>query len=52
MAYPRPFGVLYKEDRAVYEELLAEQERGIAPKRTEEDLDALISGDAYWQVGQ
>jgi hypothetical protein len=23
--YPRPFGALYKEERAVYEELLAEQ---------------------------
>ena len=52
LTYPRPFGVLYKEDRAVYEELLADQEKGIAPKRTAEDLDALISGDASWQVGE
>ncbi|MEO1054588.1 MAG: 2-oxoacid:ferredoxin oxidoreductase subunit beta, partial [Bacteroidota bacterium] len=45
---PRPFGVLYQEERPVYEELLIEQIDNAKAK--ERSLDDLLRGDNTWEV--
>lgn len=46
---PRPFGVFYKANRYTYESVLEEQmER--AKKQKSDDLDALLSGENFWEV--
>lgn len=47
-ALPRPFGVFYKTERPVYEDLLNQQI--MAHKGEEADLDKLLSGDNWWEV--
>jgi 2-oxoglutarate ferredoxin oxidoreductase subunit beta len=49
-ALPRPFGVLYEEERFCYEKAMQEQiDKAIAVKG-EGDLDALIRGAHTWMV--
>jgi len=47
---PRPFGVLYQEDRACYEEAMAEQINKAVELKGEGDLDKLIQGSHVWDV--
>ncbi|RMG76342.1 MAG: 2-oxoacid:ferredoxin oxidoreductase subunit beta [Bacteroidetes bacterium] len=48
--FPRPFGVLYAVERPTYEDRLFEQlETAVAQKGTG-DLDALIAGNATWEI--
>jgi len=46
---PRPFGIFYREDRALYEDLMAQQ---IADRKKKGDgnLDALLSGNSTWEI--
>ena len=49
---PRPFGVLYQEQRPTYEELLHTQIEGITEKKGAGDLDALLHSGDTWTVGE
>ncbi len=45
---PRPFGIFYREDRAVYEDVLEGQIRDHAHEKA--DLDELLRGPNWWQI--
>ncbi len=47
---PRPFGVIYQEDRPQYQELLSTQIEQIKTSKGEGNLDALLSGNSTWQI--
>lgn len=47
---PRPFGVLYKEDRYRYEEAMEEQIQYAIKKNGKGNLDQLLSGSNVWEV--
>ena len=47
---PRPFGVLYREERPTYGELLHTQIEGITEKKGAGDLDALLHSGETWTV--
>ncbi len=48
-ALPRPFGVIYSEERPTYEAQLFDQLE-TAKRRGEVDLDAMIAGDKTWEI--
>ncbi len=47
---PRPFGVIYQEDRPQYQELMSEQIEQTKKAKGEGDLDALLSGSSTWII--
>ncbi|NBB72951.1 MAG: 2-oxoacid:ferredoxin oxidoreductase subunit beta [Bacteroidetes bacterium] len=47
---PRPFGVIYREERPTYEELLHTQIDGITERKGEGDLDALLHAGDTWTI--
>lgn len=49
-ALPRPFGILYQEDRFRYEEALNEQLNLVKAQKGSPDLDKLLAGVNTWQV--
>ena len=49
-ALPRPFGVIYKEDRGTYEDALNAQLEEAVAQKGEGDLDALIAGPNAWVI--
>lgn len=49
-ALPRPFGILYQEDRYCYEDAMADQLKQAVDKKGEGDLDQLIRGTNTWVV--
>ncbi|MEQ9186102.1 MAG: 2-oxoacid:ferredoxin oxidoreductase subunit beta [Cryomorphaceae bacterium] len=49
-ALPRPFGVFYREDRYLYEEVMQEQIDKAKAVKGEGDLDQLIRGGHTWKV--
>lgn len=49
-SFPRPFGVLYSEERFTYEAAMAEQIENAKKLKGEGDLDALIGGSNTWEV--
>jgi 2-oxoglutarate/2-oxoacid ferredoxin oxidoreductase subunit beta len=48
--FPRPFGVLYSEDRPVYEENMANQISETAQKKGKQPLNQILSGDKTWNI--
>lgn len=48
--FPRPFGVIYREDRPCYEYLLKDQQDDAVTKNGQGDLNALIKGNRTWTV--
>lgn len=48
--FPRPFGVLYAEDRPAYDEGVVAQVQHAKDTQGEADLDLLISGHETWEV--
>lgn len=48
--FPRPFGVLYSEDKPCYDEQVVAQINHAKETQGEADLDALISGGETWVV--
>ncbi|GAB5408988.1 MAG: 2-oxoacid:ferredoxin oxidoreductase subunit beta [Balneolaceae bacterium] len=48
--FPRPFGVLYSEDRPCYDQQVVAQVNHAKETQGEADLDALISGGETWVV--
>ncbi len=49
-ALPRPFGVLYREERPTYEELLHTQIEGTTARKGKGDLDALLHAGDTWTI--
>lgn len=47
---PRPFGVIYREERPTYEELLHTQIDGITEEEGEGDLEALLHAGDTWTI--
>ncbi len=47
---PRPFGVIYREDRFTYDQALLNQVKQAIEKQGEGDLDTLIRGKNSWVV--
>lgn len=47
---PRPFGVLYREERPTYEELLHTQIEGITERKGAGDLEALLHAGETWTI--
>jgi 2-oxoglutarate ferredoxin oxidoreductase subunit beta len=48
--FPRPFGVIYTEDRPSYEEMLIEQIEELGRKKGKMSLDRILSGDKTWNI--
>lgn len=47
---PRPFGVLYQEDRPIYEEELEKQFARAVKAKGSGDLDRLLEGENHWEI--
>lgn len=47
---PRPFGVLYQEDRPIYEEELEKQFTRAVKAKGSGDLDRLLEGENHWEI--
>lgn len=48
--FPRPFGILFEQERAPYEKLVAEQMAYAKKRNGDDDLEKLLSGDETWVV--
>jgi 2-oxoglutarate ferredoxin oxidoreductase subunit beta len=48
--FPRPFGVLYEEDRFCYEDAFEQQIKEAIALKGEGDLDKLLKGNNIWTV--
>lgn len=48
--FPRPFGVIFSETRATYEDLLAGQIKEAKNNKGEGDLDKLLKGNNSWII--
>ena len=48
--FPRPFGVIYTEDRPVYEESMADQISQVTNKKGKTSLNKILSGDKTWEI--
>lgn len=48
--FPRPFGVFYTEERAVYEDMMAAQIEAVKQKKGKTPLNKLLSGEKTWQI--
>ncbi|MFI5151440.1 MAG: 2-oxoacid:ferredoxin oxidoreductase subunit beta [Bacteroidia bacterium] len=48
--FPRPFGVLYSEDRFCYEDALEQQVIDAVTHKGEGDLDKLLRGNNSWNI--
>jgi len=48
--FPRPFGVIYADERPVYEENLARQIEEFKAKRGKSSLNKILSGDKTWTI--
>ena len=47
---PTPIGVLYKEDKPTYEDMMVDQINLAKDKSGDVDLQKIISGNNTWQV--
>ncbi len=48
--FPRPFGVIYSEDRFCYEDAMEQQVKDAVALKGEGDLDKLLRGNNVWNV--
>jgi 2-oxoglutarate/2-oxoacid ferredoxin oxidoreductase subunit beta len=48
--FPRPFGVIYADQRPVYEENLVEQINEVKAKKGKMPLNKILSGDKTWNI--
>jgi len=48
--FPRPFGIVYEEDRFRYEEAMTSQIESAKALKGKGDLDALIQGSKTWSI--
>jgi 2-oxoglutarate/2-oxoacid ferredoxin oxidoreductase subunit beta len=50
VAFPRPFGVIYADERPVYEENMAAQIEEVKAKKGRMPLNRILSGDKTWNI--
>ncbi|MFI5149985.1 MAG: 2-oxoacid:ferredoxin oxidoreductase subunit beta [Bacteroidia bacterium] len=48
--FPRPFGVIYADERPVYDEEMANQIKAITAKKGKTLLNNILSGDKTWEI--
>jgi 2-oxoglutarate/2-oxoacid ferredoxin oxidoreductase subunit beta len=48
--FPRPFGVIYSEDRPTYEEMMEAQISELMQRKGKMPLDKILSGDKTWNI--
>lgn len=48
--FPRPFGVLYAENRSIYDEAMEQQIDTISSRKGKIALNKILSGDMTWQI--
>lgn len=48
--FPRPFGVIFTEDRPVYEENMEHQIEELAAKKGKVSLNQILSGEKTWSI--
>ena len=48
--FPRPFGVMYSEDRPTYEEEMGNQIDELISRKGKASLDKILSGDKTWAI--
>lgn len=48
--FPRPFGVIYADERPVYDEDMANQIKDVTAKKGKTPLNKILSGDKTWQI--
>lgn len=48
--FPRPFGVLYADERPVYEENMKQQIEGVAAKKGKIPLNKILAGEKTWTI--
>lgn len=48
--FPRPFGVIYSEDRPTYEEMMEAQISELMQRKGKMPLDRILSGDKTWNI--
>ena len=48
--FPRPFGVIYAEERPVYEEMMAGQIQSMYIRKGKTRLNKILSGDKTWNI--
>lgn len=48
--FPRPFGVIYAEERPRYEEEMANQINAVTSKKGKIPLNTILSGDKTWSI--
>lgn len=49
--FPRPFGVIYADERPVYDEEMTNQIKDVNSKKGKTPLNRILSGDKTWQIG-
>ena len=50
ISFPRPFGVIYADERPVYEESMAAQIEEVTAKKGRMPLNRILSGDKTWNI--
>ncbi len=48
--FPRPFGVIYADERPVYEEMMQEQIDAMRERKGKTPLNKILSGDKTWNI--
>lgn len=48
--FPRPFGVIYADERPVYDEEMTNQIKNVTAKKGKTSLNKILSGDSTWQI--
>jgi 2-oxoglutarate ferredoxin oxidoreductase subunit beta len=50
IGFPRPFGVIYADERPLYEENMVAQIEDIKAKKGRMPLNRILSGDKTWNI--
>lgn len=50
VAFPRPFGVFYQENRPTYDDGMRQQIEDITTKKGKTPLNKILSGDKTWEI--
>ena len=50
VSFPRPFGVIYADERPVYEENLLAQIDEVKNRKGKTPLNKILSGDKTWNI--
>jgi 2-oxoglutarate ferredoxin oxidoreductase subunit beta len=48
--FPRPFGVIYADERPVYDEEMTNQIKAVNAKKGKQSLNSILSGDKTWSI--